>query len=401
MPKPTLSQAQIDALNADKTRQQSASSVFSAQAAAKDAEIAELQILDSSFLDLFNWYNDSIIGQYDAERKAIEGVFVANPIVEQDILDAANLDGSGRLTPTLPDTDLVRVAEFDGGGTTTTTVHENTYLAEQTSLDWTFRNGYPLGGYTDGGPQLTWVLEPDSTTIQIEDTTNPLNIQVGDILVVDGDATSGSAVCRVLSEISSTATTFEGNIEFIIAPNSQIAFGSFLVEFTGFTDAERSTKTASDSAYQNIMDALVTQLETAINNRLARLAEQLTALNANEDPDGTADIAAAITDVQDAQNFLNNYLLTTDVSDAGLLSMVNEISNRNMEITARLAQITAAYTGQTENYYNQRYNMANNRGNTQRGTLRRQKHAETTKTTSQGLKDAADAAVAAYDDILS
>jgi hypothetical protein len=133
------------------------------------------------------------------------------------------------------------------------------------------------------------------------------------------------------------------------------------------------------------MNHLVNKLQARINDRISRLNEQLTALAANEDPDGVSAISAATANANASKNFLTNYLITTDISNTGLASLSSERTTRSGQLTARLAQILAAYTGQTENYYNKRYEAANNRGNTERGTLRALKNAQQAQNTLSGM----------------
>jgi len=114
MPAPTLSPAEIAQLEAEAEKQQGFADSLAAQVPAKTARAAELAVADGGFKKFFDYYNDEIIGQYDAEYRALNGRYIVDPITEADVEGPANIDGSVRTTPTLPDTDVIRVAEFDG-----------------------------------------------------------------------------------------------------------------------------------------------------------------------------------------------------------------------------------------------------------------------------------------------
>src|SRR4051812_21582141 len=118
----TLTTTEIAQLKKDKARAESASATYTAGVAAQLAKAAELAVTDGAFKKFFDYYNTSIIGKYDAERQAINGQYIAAPITESDLVDCSTLV-SNRITPTLPTTDIVRVAEFDGSPLITTTTN--------------------------------------------------------------------------------------------------------------------------------------------------------------------------------------------------------------------------------------------------------------------------------------
>jgi hypothetical protein len=173
-------------------------------------------------------------------------------------------------------------------------------------------------------------------------------------------------------------------ITVLVSPSGTLPTGLTLDSFNGFTNAERAVKTASNPQLQPLMDYLVLQLQTKINSRISKLNPQLTAIVANQDPDGTSELAQATIDVNASKTFLTNYLISTNISDVGLASLSSERSSRSTQANTRISQILNAYTGRTLNYYNQRYNFANNRANTARGSLRLQKNSEAGAVTSAG-----------------
>lgn len=398
MPAPVLSPAEIAQLEAEKAKQENFRDAMQAAVPAKTARAAELAVADGGFKKFFDYYNDDIIGQYDIERKALNGQYIVAPITEADVVGPAEVDGSVRTTPAMPVTDIVRVPEFDGGPLIVDPINEVQHISDQADVEDTLVNGYGAGGGFNPATAVTAsALTPSSTSLDVNDPTNALTIAINDVfLVVDmGDL----AVVKVTSVTDNMGGDppydFTYGIELIVPPSGTISAGASLDEFTGFTNGERTAKTASDPDLQPLMDYLIAQLELQINNRIDRLDEQLVALAANEDPDGVAQITTATTNVNTSKNFLTNYLLTTDISDTGLGTLSTERGVRSPQITSRLAEIVANFTGQTENYFDRRYQIANDRANTARGTLRLQKATEQSVTElgnyASGAQDAIDA----------
>lgn len=401
---PILTTAEKNQLQKEVARQQNFSESLLAQIPAKQARAAELAVVDGAFKKFFDYYNDDIISKYDIEYKALNGRFIIDPITEADVEGPANIDGSVRTTPSLPVTDIIRVVEFDGGGTSIDSVNESQHILDQADIEDTLVNGYPSsGGFDDSTANTNSSLDSGSTTLDITDSTNPLTISIGDVFVVE------NGVDLAVVEVTSVTDNMGGDppydftygISFIVPPSGTISIGASIKEFLGFPNSERATKTASDPALQPLMIYLIDLLEMQINNRIDRLDEQLIALNANGDPDAISEIALTVVLVSNSKTFLENYLLTTDISDSGLLSLSSERASRDIEITDRISQISNNYTNQTENYYDRRYQIANDRGNTSRGSLRLQKATEASLTTLQEYSDSAQDAVDAINALLA
>ncbi len=404
MAAPTLTQEEIDILNAEKTTQEGVATTFAAAVPAKNARAADLAVQDGAFKKFFNYYNDDIIGQYDTERKALDGLFIISPIVEDDILKPANLEAH-RTTPSLPATDIIRIVEFDGGGTDTSVINESQHITDQSPIEDKLQNGVSGTSPTTTITSLTnSVLTSSSTTLNMLDATGPMSFTIGDVFVVHDGGTDAAVI-----EVTSVLDNGGGNPPFDftlgiivkVAPSGTLASSSSVKHpFSGFTDAERNTKTATDTDFQPLMDSLVASLQAILALRLARLAEQIAAIDANADPDAVAELASAKTDAQTSDTFITNYLVSTDVSDTGLTSLSTERGTRSTEITTRIAQIVANFTGQTENYYNRRFETGNDRGSTSRGTLRLQKNVEQGAIQAQFYADNAQALVDAIDALL-
>lgn len=403
MAKPTPTPEQAEQLEKEKAKQEGFAAAFAAAAPAKQERAAELLVADSAFQDQFDWYNDDIISKYDDERKALDGQYIADPITEADVEGPASINPAVRTTPSLPATDIVRVPEFDGGPLINTDVNETFAISEQANIEDVLVNGYGAGSGFNATTLTATALTAASTTLDVEDAVAAVTVSVNDVLVVRG--VSEIAIIKItgITDNMGGDPPFEytWDIEMIVAPAGTIAIGADFDTFTGFTNGERTTKTASDSDFQGLMDSLITDLEAQIAVRQARLAEQLTAIGANDDPEGTSEFATATTNINTSDSFLTSYLGTTDISDTGLGTLSTERGVRGGQVTSRVAEIVAAYTGRSENFYDQRYSIANNRGNTARGTLRLAKATEEAATQVTAYADSAQDAADAMGDILS
>jgi hypothetical protein len=382
---PVLTPDEIAQMTKESAKAVAAAETFTNQIAAQQARALELAKVDSAFKKFFDYYNGEIIVPYDTERRLINGDYIAAPIIEADILSCANLQG-GRIQPALPATDVIRIPQFDGTPIVVDNSNELAFIATQADAEDVLVNGY--GGTAPAMTVLTDTsLSASSTTLKLKDLTTTFSIAPNTVLIVSNGG--DFAVIKVLTfalEVSPVPPPYVADltIEVLVAPSGTIPAGQSLDSFSGFTNGERATKTASDPDLQPLMDYLVLQLQTAINSRIANLTSQLIPIAANQDPDGVAELTQATTDVNASKSFLTNYLISTNISDFGLGQLSSERSTRTTQANTRISQITAAYTGRTENYYDKRYSFANNRANTARGSLRLQKNSEAGAATSAG-----------------
>lgn len=385
---PVLTPDEIAQMQKEATKAKAAAETFTAQIAAQQARALELAKVDSAFKKFFDYYNNDIITHYDSEKKAINGQFITSPITEADIQASGALAG-GRIQPSLPATDVIRIPEFDGGGLSVTPDANNElqFIADQAIQEDVLVNGY--GGTA---PSLTTVtataITSASTTLQLTNPAATYSIAPGTVLIVS--SLSDFAVVRIDTFVMQATPVpppyiANCNITLLVAPTGTIASGQTLTAFTGFTNTERTNKTTTNPQMQGFMNYLIAQLQSKINGRITTLNSQLAAIALNQDPDAVAALAQAITDANASKTFLTNYLVSTNISNSGLGTLSTERGTRTTQANARVAAITAAYTGQSKNYYNERYNAANNRGNTSRGSLRLQKAAEQAGATSAGF----------------
>jgi hypothetical protein len=383
MPGPVLSPEEIAQLKKDQAKAAAAAETYTANIAGQQAEAARLAVTDGAFKKFFDYYNNDIIGKYDLERKALNGQYVDTPIVEADIISAANLQG-GRLQPSLPATDLVRIGQFDGTPLLNDPLNESQGITDQALIETALVSGY--GGTAPANTVVTaTALTAASTTLKLTDPSATYSIAPNSIFVVafGGDL----AVIKVLTfvmQVTPAPPPYVANltIEVLVPPSGTISTGANLTVFNGFSNSERNTKTAASPSLQPLMNYLVTQLQAKVNLIITSINYQLSAIGSNQDPDGTANFNQASVDANTSKTFLTNYLITTNINNSGIGTLSVERGVRSGQITTRLSQINAAYTGQTLNYYNERYNSANNRGNTARGSLRLQKAAEQNSSTS-------------------
>ena len=406
MAAPILTDAERAQLEKERDAQISLRDVSLAAVPAKIARAAELAVADGSFKKFFDYYNDDIIAQYDAEKRALNGDYIDAPIVEADITEPANQNLTHRTAPALPDTDLLRIAEFDGGPLLVDPLNETQAISDQADVEDVLENGVAGTTPTVTATSLTASnLDSNSTTLDMIDATGPMAFVIGDILVVH-DGGSDAAVIEVtgVTDNAGGDPPYDITLDIIfhVEPSGTISSGADVIGgFSGFNNTERTNKVASDSNLQPVIDSLITSLEIELNLRLTSLSEQLVALGLNQDPDAVAEIATTIGLVNTSDSFIDNYLLTTDISDTGLASLASERGSRGSEITTRVSQINANYTGQTENYYDRRYNSGNDRANLSRGTLRLQKNAEDGAVNAQARADVAQDSIDAYDAILA
>lgn len=403
MAKPIPSAPQIAAINQELANATTQRDAMNLSASLQDGIIAQKTLVDDAFRNLFGWYNTAVIGNYDLERKAINGSFVVSPVVESDIIGVAANPPTGRLTPTPPAQDIVRISEFDAGGYGGSTIdNEIQHIANQLSYETYLQTGVP-GGAPTVSPSATTVssLTASSTTLDVTDTLL-LTLAVNDVLVVysGGDA----AVVKITSATPPSMPPpydYSLGIQVIIPPAGSIGAGAgFSGGFAGFTNGERTAKTATDPNLQPLMNALIAKLQLEINARKANLASEIAALAANDDPYAGTENTTASSNASASSSFLTAYLIATDISDTGLTSLSGERSSRSTDLTARVLQILNAYTLRTENFYEQRYQTANSRGNTSRGTLRGVSNAQNVKDTMLSLAAGLQGSIDALNGIL-
>lgn len=413
MAKPILTAQEISDLQNVRAQKVDLIQTFQAQIVTKTAEIPFFEDRDDLYKSFFDYYNDEIIGRYDNELTALVGTEITSPvtnaeldnltdiIIETDPLILAALVLT-RLFPESPETNITRVPEFDGGGTLVNSFNEETRVIFQNFITNGLQNGFGAGSANTLTTTSTITTSSNSFS-----TTSPIASPVsnGDVFVIR----SSSQVC-IIQVTSSTLTsifpvpppfTYDINFNFILPPLASIGSGQELYEFSGFSNANRTSKTASFGPFQVLMNRLVSEVQLANNNQITLLTEQNLQMSLNSDPGGTAEFLASTGANNSQISLKTTYLIATDISNAGITSLGATNSSRLTAITAREAQILAAYTGRTENYYEYRYNYANQRASFSGGTLITLKANQKALTSlSKFVQDAQDA-VAVIDLLLA
>lgn len=375
MAKPIPSPEQIDLINALIAQKQGEITAATNYIASLDVDIANKTSIDEAFKDLWNWYNDSIINPYVDERRAINGLFLVDPLTNDDIEDVIFDPTNARLFPDPGNFDIKRISQFDGTPTDTDSEYELSYLQDQSIIEDYLVNGF--GGTIPGGTLTnivtTTAITPASTQVTLDDTTDgDLALAIGDRFILD-DTISQVAI-EVTGFVENPGGSDMWDVDFIFLVSGSVGIGSTIdIDFVGFDNTDRTNKTSID--YQPILDGLISNLETVLNNRITKLDEQITARGNNDDPDGSF----GLTDLNTSKAFIQNYLLTTDISDIGLTSLSTERISRTSDANTRVATINAAFTGQTENYYDRRYEIGNDRAQIRRGMLTEIRNLELTK----------------------
>lgn len=376
------------------------SSIASRQAAidAQNNVVQDATNADNAEKKVFAFYDDAIIRQYEDEREELDGTYQDDPVTTTDLDAVGALDATNRLFPTLPDTEPVRISQFDGGNLITTdneildegiTVvdHEAFRITKQLQRQNWLVNGF--GGTSPTIDPTAIVLTPidiNTTLIEIEeDPTGTSAFAIGDRFIIEdgsqqvavevlsitptgagtcSDPTyTDEATCTLNGEIwTPTSKGFELGIRVITDGN--IAANSNIDEnWSGFSNTDRANKNDATDGYNHLLTTLIDALEEQIDFRLGQLTTQKAALETNEDP---ALDPNALINVDTVIAFLNAWKVDRDVDDTEIASLTNECNNRNIDITSRIAAITAAIATQVD----ARYTSAVNIADTSRGTAR-------------------------------
>lgn len=421
-----LTKEEFIALENEKFQKKQKADALSTGAKQQDEIIAKKTTVDNVFKKQFDYYN-LIIMSYDNERRAISGQYPSNPVTEADLLNAASMTPTGRLAPTPPATDIIRLPEaFDNSILLQDTTYELDYITKQNVITSLLTNGprYNSGTQPTITPTLhsTNTITPTSTSISfttsnssetpnfqvgnkflLKDSTNQTLIQITGITLQQapttgsctGETPTGSgtnqALCIANGGTWNPPTNYQATLTFIFLEGTNNTIQSNATidkDWSGFQNSDRVARFDYTNNYNNLMGLLITNLQLNINNRLAKLNIQLTNYNANNDADKATNTA---TDINTSLSFLTDYLVNTEIgsndigSIKGLNSLISEASNRTTTANNRLNEISSSYTTHSINFFDKRYVLANNRANGSYGSIREIKIAEQTKTTMQSM----------------
>lgn len=393
MAAPVLTSAEQAELAKQKTQQEQFAADMAANIVAQDQNVIDIANQESAYTKYFNWYTDDVLAHYYSERRALNGLFQASPIVFADATNPGNKIDS-RTTPTMPDTDVIRIAEFDGGGTSYDPDNEQRYIDDQEAI----ANALVNGAGTDTGSDLITVdLEPDNPGSIVISIPAPglISINAGETYLLrdNFDELAVFTVDTVTPEppiAGDNAATI--TFTWVIRPINAIPAGTtFLNSTSSYTDVERDTKTAPGS--QDSLDMLINELVRRINGRITAMAAQTTAIGLNDNTD--SNFATALANIVTSTAALNAYLVSTDISDAGLAVLAAETATRQGQVTTRLSQLPSTMAPLQEAVYQ----IANAIGNSINGTIVSTAAATNSKATAEKYKETAEAVVGVIDDI--
>lgn len=384
---PTPSTDQVNALQDLKAVADAGVAGAADKEAAIQGAIDKQQEVEDFQKSTFDTLDAEIIRRYEVEKRWINGDDIQDPIVEQDLIDFANKDESGRLWNG-GDFAPSRIAEFDGGPLVELEDEPelDQFAPQDTILD-RLQNGISGQILLDVGATIQGSLDSNTTQIIIEDNTTTINI--GDRLFVSGggfaaivEATnvSSGGFCTGESNPPQTTETDCVNdggtwtpadtvdITILIPPSGTIPAGSDIGQktFDGFTNTERTNKIATDSDFQDIMDTLLSDLETLFNRRKTALQNQINELQNNEDDNLDPD---AETEAQTSLDAIDGFLgvtppSTIDISDTGITAINDEKAVRQPQAQARPTDIDSALafgTDGSKSYFDLRFEAAEGR----------------------------------------
>lgn len=416
----TLTHEEFIALENEKFAKQTKANALLQSANMQKDIINKKIIVDNAFKKHFDYYN-SIISNYDNERKAINGDYPPNPVNETDLQQAASIPPTGRLLPTPPDTNIIRLPEaFDNTILTYQPLNEINYQLKQSTITSLLTNGPRYNTGTQ--PTVTNTLQtsteitPSSTQVTFI-TTDPLEaplISVGNkFLLKDstkqtlieitsiisqtpattgsclGDTPSGStdqATCLLNGGTWTPPSNYTGTFSFTFlegTPTNIDTNATIDRVWSGYQNQDRINKNDATNNYNHLMSNLISSLQSNINSKIVQLNNQLTYNTNNDDPDKATD---TIANINASKQFNTDYLVHTEIgsldqgSTKGLNSLVAEQQSRFTQANSRVTEISTSYTTHTTNFFDKRYQLANNRANGSYGSIRE-------IVTSQSVKD--------------
>ena len=297
----------------------------------------------------FDYFN-SIIAAYENELKPINGVYIALPIVEQDLLNRANF--TGRLyDPTGAVRDLVRVPEFDGGNTTTTTGYELTkfdlYQPNFTRLTNGLNTSCVYNNNTITG------ISPSDTSFRV---VSAMGLSSGKEVIISDSTTS---FIGNVTGISAYGSLGQHTISFdFVTPITTTVSSSASIKgsWNGLSNTDRTNK--SSSLYQTVLNHYVTSINQILDQHTPFIDQQIAALQPNQDDNLNP---AVLSTANTRKTQYANYRTTTDISDSGISTFTTFNSSRKTEITARVTAIPPAKAI----YYDKRFFWAAERAGAQ------------------------------------
>ncbi len=444
----TLTQAEIDALLAERTRLVASIAKRTESEAAQDSVVQAATDADSAEKKAFDLYDAEVINRYEDEREELDGTYVNTPVTKTELDEVGQLIATQRLFPVAPITVPTRIAQFDGTPLITTAnqiagvvpdpaspVKLNTepyWISRQAFRETWLQTGF--GGTSPTITPTTYVVgavTPSTLQITVRTTDSSENavFAVGDTFVAkDGSNQVGVLVTNVVSQVNgdplagscagesnppqTTQATCEGDggtwtpaptfyeavlDVLVLTPLSLSASATIDETWAGFSNADRTAKVDSTDGYTSMLLAMIDDLEDMLDFRKLTLDAQRTALLANQDP-GLA--GSALTNVDASRTVITAWKVSKNVANSDLATLASDRTSRSTQITARITAINAVFTAPT-NYFNLRYTSATNIADTSRGTARIKYFRIGSQGVTAGLKATEEARLASIDALLT
>lgn len=325
---------------------------IAAQAALSGVK-TELLNEDSSIKIFFDKYN-ALINSYQNERAYVDGTTYST-VIESDVVNSAKKQPGNKFYPTDGSWINFQPKKDPSSVGLPTTSTPNSELAIFTnSIDnggLTTLLNFLLNGQSSGVADDTLAADYISGSGTMVVTTGGQT--VNKLLLVEGGGFSGLFLTTAVAGVNLTVTE-------VVVPNGTLPMLTSTVKesITAFTNTERNHLTSS--SYQNVITVLSTKIISAVSFWKTAINNQLTQLSANTDnrsPQAT-EIAAAITDINNALTVINTWQALPNTGTTGLDSKFtnNNIAPLQAEITARTTfsgtrntQITTALGSITQN----------------------------------------------------
>lgn len=378
MAQPTLTPEERELIQGQKDLFDMGAAGCDAQSSAMQTQIDRYTGMDDAMKKFFNYNGEHTVRHYELERRWMDGQDLDTPVVEQDLLNYAN--NTGRLLNLADPYSLVplRISQFDGAPLyhVNSTNEADQIVAMDTPIS------HLLTGYTTlsllNTTTLT-ALTPSSTSVTISNTTAPLSIVPGNLLLLH-DATQ-LAILRVqtVTPVAGPPTPpppppYNYVVTFtyeIMGLTSSLPIGTIVCvdHFLGFNNTERTNHVAGIVWTQPVMDQMIAVIQGCLTTRQSALTSEIAEFDANQNGDKNP---SAKTNAQASFSAMSTFLgvsppSTIDVSDLGILSMNTEKATRSGQIASRISEIASEIS--TGNFYNLRYNYSVNRVHRGNGTL--------------------------------
>lgn len=343
---------------------------------------AEAEKEDNIYKKEWDKYHTWILN-YEREIEGLSGEYIAAPFSIQDLEE--QVENRGRLYQGTVSSDPKVIPEMVGAGLASDKkapneiddLHPQFYQI----LDFLVNGIGSPGTATIGDTGYA----PGDTEIIFSTAVSPNTWYLGnlDVLIKIGavSSTPAGGSCSLPEFLTESECTTEGGVWETTDPSwtgtveevygdNAMASGSFLGPWLGYSNSERSSKSASTTT-QRLMDALVAQLNVYVDAWIVSMTKTKTSVNNNDAPNMNEPDR---TTTNENHDYLTTYRLTTPIQDGdpGIDGLEALMASRTSFIGTRPVTIKTAKA----EYYAQRTNFTKMRSNIQAGSLTRMRYFE-------------------------